>query len=445
LQSFQGNVRNESVWSGTGGGISKYVNLPDYQYSSGLGLVSQSNRNVADVAFNADPATGQYVATIAPGSTSVNWHRFGGTSIAAPQWAGVVATANAVRAFNGQGPIGLVQNVIYKAAANVSNFFGSVVTDITIGGNGFNAASKYDVPTGLGTPNVLEFIKLVVTPATQSGTVTPPAVAPVVSDITVNGWAGSSLSFTLSFTSSNAVTWTIANQPSGMDIDPSSGLITWTKPVAGDFAVTVTATDSVTHAAGSAVATLAIKLQPASNVYVQSATIKARQGIPLRFQMTAFSSTQGNLLFSLDSLDKSPPAGVSIDSNSGLLSWNSPVAGEYSFGVTVTDSVSKSVGRGKVRLIVSKPLQLTGPVITSAAITGQVGRPLNAFIGISDPDAKRIYVDISGAPAGMSYAASGPGIMLRWRRPVAGSYNLVVTVKDSNGLSSQVTVPLTVN
>ena len=230
-----------------------------------------------------------------------------------------------------------------------------------------------------------------------------------------------------------------------MDIDPSSGLITWTKPVAGDFAVTVTATDSVTHAAGSAVATLAIKLQPASNVYVQSATIKARQGITLSFQMTAFSSTQGNLLFSLDSLDKSLPAGVSIDSNSGLLSWNSPVAGEYSFGVTVTDSVSKSVGRGKVRLIVSKPLQLTGPVITSAAITGQVGRPLNAFIGISDPDAKRIYVDISGAPAGMSYAASGPGIMLRWRRPVAGSYNLVVTVKDSNGLSSQVTVPLTVN
>jgi hypothetical protein len=35
--------------------------------------------------------------------------------------------------------------------------------------------------------------------------------------------------------------------------------------------------------------------------------------------------------------------------------------------------------------------------------------------------------------------------MLRWRRPAVGSYSLVITARDSQGLSKQVTVPVKVN
>jgi len=112
LNGFDANGRTETSWSRTGGGVSRFVNLPDYQkpaYSNNkLQVLSNATkRNVADVAFNADPDTGQYVATIANGK--VTWRRFGGTSIAAPQWAGITAITNATRALSGQGPIGLVQ------------------------------------------------------------------------------------------------------------------------------------------------------------------------------------------------------------------------------------------------------------------------------------------------------------------------------------------------
>ena len=57
-----------------------------------------ARRAVADVAFNADPASGQYVAVLAQGSSTMSWMSVGGTSLSTPQWAGLVAVANAQRA-----------------------------------------------------------------------------------------------------------------------------------------------------------------------------------------------------------------------------------------------------------------------------------------------------------------------------------------------------------
>jgi hypothetical protein len=63
-------TRSEVGWSGTGGGISAFVPAPAYQAVTVPGMGSLARRSVADVAFNADPSTGQFVATIAPGRAS---------------------------------------------------------------------------------------------------------------------------------------------------------------------------------------------------------------------------------------------------------------------------------------------------------------------------------------------------------------------------------------
>jgi len=444
LLSYQNaGARYEIAWSGTGGGISNYVNLPVYQQANSLGLVSSLKRNVADVAFNADLNTGQYVAIMPPNSI-LSWKRYGGTSLATPQWAGVVAVTNATRALNGQGPIGLVQNTIYKAAAEVSDFFSTVVHDITSGSNGFNAASKYDVPTGLGTPDVSAFIKLAggqAQPGASQPSSGPVPVAPVLSDITVTGSLDSSLSFSLSYTSANRVTWSLSGAPDGMLIDANSGLISLNKLIAGTYFVTVTATDKVTQARGSAVAKVIIKNFSESKIFVRSETVYGQQGQKFEFAVSALSQfTSVNF-----SLDNNAPAGLGIDSQSGLLTWLAPVAGDYSFNVIAKGAQSNTAASGTIHMIIRAANQPIGPDISFTPITGQNGMPLNAFVGISDPGAQRINIDISGAPAGMSYSASGPGIMLRWRRPVAGSYSLVITARDSQGLSKQVTVPVKVD
>lgn len=80
-----GNVTSETSWSGSGGGISAYTARPSYQ----TGWQNAAYRTVPDVGMLADPNTG--VAIYVNGTWSYLW---GGTSLSAPMWAGLIALAN---------------------------------------------------------------------------------------------------------------------------------------------------------------------------------------------------------------------------------------------------------------------------------------------------------------------------------------------------------------
>ena len=156
--------RSETVWASTGGGISAYHARPNYQ--AGLGLPNSPltgplaavkgvpARAGADIAFNADPRTGQFVALTPPAGTT-RWYSFGGTSIGTPQWAGIVAVANAQRALAGRAPLGQLPARLYALARSNA---GRVLSDIVDGRNGdcnwCVAGAGYDIPTGWGTPQV---------------------------------------------------------------------------------------------------------------------------------------------------------------------------------------------------------------------------------------------------------------------------------------------------
>eukprot|EP01133_Synstelium_polycarpum_P023273 gene23273-27911_t len=156
--SYSGSgARSETAWSGTGGGISAYTALPTYQTGSLPGLGSLLRRNVADVAFNADPATGQYTAVMAQGSSSASWLSIGGTSLSTPQWAGLIAIANASRALQAKAALGVPHGMLYGQIAAVPGTYASNFADITQGSNGScsvcTARVGYDPLGGLGTPN----------------------------------------------------------------------------------------------------------------------------------------------------------------------------------------------------------------------------------------------------------------------------------------------------
>ena len=83
---------------------------------------------------------------------------FGGTSCAAPLWAGFTALVNQQAAAAGQATVGFLNPALYaigKGASYTSNFH-----DITTGNNfsssspsKFSAVAGYDLCTGWGTPN----------------------------------------------------------------------------------------------------------------------------------------------------------------------------------------------------------------------------------------------------------------------------------------------------
>jgi len=158
--------RTETAWSLTGGGVSNFTLMPSYQSTTALAAqtVYRSStksyvkmRGVADVAFNADPRSAQYVAFSAPGSSTIGWYAFGGTSISTPQWAGLVAIANAQRALKGKAPLGQgLHQALYDIGGNAANYR-QAFADVMTGANGSctacRAGAGFDIPTGLGTPN----------------------------------------------------------------------------------------------------------------------------------------------------------------------------------------------------------------------------------------------------------------------------------------------------
>jgi subtilase family serine protease len=132
-----GAYSSESVWSGGGGGASRYEGLPSYQTS-----FTSGNRGTPDVSYDANPSTG---FAVYDSYGSGGWAQFGGTSAGAPQWAALIAIADQGRALAGKGSLANAQDVIYSLPA--SDFH-----DVASGSNGLTATSGYDLSSGRGSP-----------------------------------------------------------------------------------------------------------------------------------------------------------------------------------------------------------------------------------------------------------------------------------------------------
>jgi subtilase family serine protease len=168
----------EIVWGelsrgiATGGGFSHVFAKPAYQNqlpanSTAIGAM----RGVPDVALQASPRTGALVFISLPpdgsgglrcGSSpcSTGWYDIGGTSLACPQWAGMVAIADQL---NGGG-LGLLNPALYKLASDPVAYARDF-NDITVGNNqadpsvpGYPATGGWDPTTGLGTPNAANLV-----------------------------------------------------------------------------------------------------------------------------------------------------------------------------------------------------------------------------------------------------------------------------------------------
>jgi Pro-kumamolisin, activation domain/Viral BACON domain len=147
---------SETVWNwggdqGSSGGISSYYLIPDWQ--TGVSMASNqgstTHRNIPDVALTAD----NVFVYSSDGQTG----SFGGTSCAAPLWAGFLALVNQQAAAVGKPPVGFINPVIYAIASGIN--YTQDLHDITTGNNfrskslrQFSATKGYDLCTGLGTP-----------------------------------------------------------------------------------------------------------------------------------------------------------------------------------------------------------------------------------------------------------------------------------------------------
>jgi kumamolisin len=167
-----GNV--ETVWKdgdgtradgggSTGGGVSTVFPVPEWQAGVAVPSVNPSpiaGRCVPDVAANAAGSTGYYMVASGKGQVS------GGTSAAAPLWAGLIACLNANLGANKH--VNYLTPLLYVPNKNTGGQpLGALAcNDITQGDNntaaagGYSAAPGYDAVTGWGSPDGMKLLQL---------------------------------------------------------------------------------------------------------------------------------------------------------------------------------------------------------------------------------------------------------------------------------------------
>jgi len=150
-KSAGGPWNSETAWSDGGGGIATDgIVIPSWQQLPGVVTTANGGsttlRNGPDVAANSNFT--YYVCADQGGCTA---NEYGGTSFAAPLWAGYLALTNQQAAANGNAVPGFINLTIYPLG--LGSGYDTDFHDITGGSNGYGAQVGYDLATGWGSPN----------------------------------------------------------------------------------------------------------------------------------------------------------------------------------------------------------------------------------------------------------------------------------------------------
>ena len=216
-----GSWSSETVWNwgggtGSSGGISSFYSIPSWQMNVDMTANSGSTafRNIPDVAMIADNV---YVSYGNGNSESV-----GGTSCAAPLWAGFMALVNQQAAGNGHSSAGFINPALYAIGA--SQNYSQDFHDTTSGNNTwqsspsqFFAVPGYDLCTGWGTPAGQSLINDLVSPGNATQTPAPNSLGIFsVTQTAATGVVGGPFAspasvITLTNSGATMLTWTLTN------------------------------------------------------------------------------------------------------------------------------------------------------------------------------------------------------------------------------------------
>lgn len=226
-----GSWASETVWNwglhngsyvGSSGGISSYYSIPSWQANVSMASNggSTANRNIPDVALTADNVYVKY----GNGTSGT----FGGTSCAAPLWAGLTALMNQQSVSAGGSAIGFVNPAIYAIGKGTG--YNASLHDITTGNNisqnspnNFYAVSGFDLCTGWGTPAGQSLINA------MAGLPDSLGISPA-SGFTATGTVGgpfSTTSTTFQLTNSGAASlgWSLINTSAWLQVSSTGGIL----------------------------------------------------------------------------------------------------------------------------------------------------------------------------------------------------------------------------
>ena len=261
---------SETAWEDSGGGVSpNKVAIPFWQTTtaSGCSYCSNTYRNGPDVSANAN-----FTFYVCADQEACTANLYGGTSFAAPMWAGYLALANQQALANLGHSLGFINPALYAIGLGPS--YDTDFHDITSGSNGYPATTGYDLATGWGSPNESGLITGLI------GTINAPGFGLTASPNSLEVLQGSSGTSTITSTVINgfdsAIALSATGQPAGVTVSFSPTSITG----AGRTTITISV------AASTATGTYKIKVMGVSGSTTEIVTVSLTV-VPIYFTISA--------------------------------------------------------------------------------------------------------------------------------------------------------------
>jgi hypothetical protein len=279
------------------------------------------------------------------------------------------------------------------------------------------------------SPDAKQYFTIVVT----AGGPPPSGNAPVITSTPVlNGTVGQLYQYDVNATGNPTPDYTLLTFPSGMTINPTTGLIQWTPSSTGNFNVTVEADNNVSPNATQSF-----------TIVVTSGGPPPVPGAPLFTSAPVTNGVVGQL-YSYDANATGNPApefsllswipGMTINPTTGLIQWTPGSTGNFEVRVKAANGVSPDAKQIFTIVVTTggppPPGPSNAPLFTStpgtSAVVGQLFSYDANATGNPAPEFSLVTL-----PWGMTInAATG---LIQWTPSSTGNFN--VGVKAANGIS----------
>jgi kumamolisin len=339
--SAGGPWSSETAWVDGGGGISpdKFA-IPSWQVTAanGCSSCSKTYRNGPDVSANAN-----FTFYVCADQTTCTENEYGGTSFAAPMWAGYLALVNQQAVANGNHTVGFINPSLYTIGEG-SNY-DTDFHDVTSGSNGYSATVGYDLATGWGSPNGSGLITALA--GTSSGPGFSLSASPSSVTVAQGNNGTSTITSTVTDGFDSAISLTATGQPTG---------------------VTVTFNPTSITGAGTSTMTMSVASSTAPGTY--TITVKGTSGSTVETTTVSLTVTGTSPNFTISA---SPTSITVSPGNSGHSTITTTISGGFDSAIALSASGQPS------RVTVSfNPSSIAAPGSGSSTMTVTVNRRASA-------------------------------------------------------------------
>ncbi|MDA8745661.1 putative Ig domain-containing protein, partial [Rubripirellula amarantea] len=240
------------------------------------------------------------------------------------------------------------------------------------------------------------------------------------------------------------LTFALQSPPSGMTIDPTTGLIRWrpTTEQIGNHTVSISVTDPL-GATGTQSYTIAVSDPASSDAVGRSITITSAPvytvdvGETYSYPITVQNAADGAVTYAL----ADAPTGLEI-SSAGLISWN-PTAGdlgEHVVSVTATNSEGTIARQTYLLSVVSNVLP---EFVSSPTTQVTAGETYRYLAKATDADLDPLRYRVVDGPDGLTVSQSGNVL---WTTEIddIGSHPVTLSVSDGRGGTNEQAFSITV-